>query len=80
MPADTFHFTYGGQKYEASAEAQAEVNGFRRYKLAIPKVQSIVEGSVHMTETLEGDWVIEKIISADPVQEEFLHEIGQVFV
>jgi len=33
-----------------------------------------------MIETLEGDWEIEKIMSADPIHEEFLHDIAQGFV
>ena len=77
---DPFTFTYCEQKYEAFAECLPSSNGFRRYKLNFPNVQSIVEGSVHMLETLEGDWQIDKITSADPIHEEFLHDIAQGFV
>ncbi len=77
---EPFTFRYGGQEFKAMAECLPSVNGFRRYKLAFPNIQSIVEGSVHMTETLNGDWQIEKIMSADPIHEEFLHGIAQGFV
>lgn len=77
---DPFTFTYCEQKYQAFAECLPSVNGFRRYKLAFPNIQSIVEGSVDMLETPEGDWQIEKIMSADPIHEEFLHNIAQGFV
>jgi hypothetical protein len=80
MPGDNFSFTYSGQQYEAQAECLPEVNGFRKYRLNFPNVQSIVEGSVQVTETLEGDWEIDKIMSADPVHEEFLHDVAQGFV
>jgi hypothetical protein len=77
---DPFTFTYSDQKYEAFAECLPSSNGFRRYKINFPNVQSIVEGSVQMIETLEGDWQIDKIMSADPIHEEFLHDIAQGFV
>jgi hypothetical protein len=80
MPYESFSFTYSGQQYQAQAECLPSSNGFRRYKLQFPNIQSIVEGSVHMIETLGGDWEIEKIMSADPIHEEFLHDIAQGFV
>ena len=80
MPQQYFTFTYSGRQYQAEADCLPQVNEFRRYKLRFPNVQSIVEGSVHMLETLEGDWQIEKIMSADPIHEEFLHDIAQGFV
>jgi hypothetical protein len=80
MQEEYFSFEYNGQKYQAEAECQPSVNGFRRYKLKFPNVQSIVEGSVLMIETLEGDWQIDKIMGADPIHEEFLHAIAQGFV
>ena len=39
-----------------------------------------VEGSVHMIDTLVGDWEIKRFVSADPIHEEFLHDIAQGFV
>jgi hypothetical protein len=80
MSYEPFYFTYCEQQYQAQAECLPTSNGFRRYKLHFPNVQSIVEGSVHVMETLEGDWQIEKIMSADPIHEEFLHDISQGFV
>jgi hypothetical protein len=80
MPYDPFGFTYSGQQYQAQAECLPSSNGFRRYKLHFPNVQSIVEGSVHIIETPEGEWLIEKIMSVHPVPEEFLHDIAQGFV
>ncbi|MDP9041492.1 MAG: hypothetical protein M3N30_05885 [Bacteroidota bacterium] len=77
---EPFTFRYSGQEYEAVAECLPSVNGYRKYKLAFPNIQSIVEGSVHMSETPNGDWQIEKIMSADPIHEEFLHDIAQGFV
>jgi hypothetical protein len=38
-----------------------------------------VEGSVHMIDTLEGDWEIKRFVCADPIHEEFLHNIAQGF-
>jgi hypothetical protein len=80
MPEDSFPFTYSGHQCEAQAECLPSVNGFRRYRLNFPNVQSIVAGSVCMAETPEGEWEIEKIMSADPIHEEFLHQIAQGFV
>ena len=80
MPEEIFSFTYSGQEYQAKALCLPDSNGFRRYKINFPNVQSIVEGSVYLTETLEGDWLIDKIMSADPIHEEFLHDISQGFV
>jgi hypothetical protein len=77
---DPFTFTYSNEQYQAFAECLPSSNGYRRYKLNFPNVGSIVEGSVHMTETLGGDWAIDKIMSADPIHEEFLHDIAQGFV
>jgi hypothetical protein len=77
---DPFTFTYADQKYEAYAECLPSSNGFRRYKINFPNVQSIVEGSVYLNETLECEWQIEKIMSADPIHEEFLHDVAQGFV
>ena len=80
MQEEYFSFPYNGKNYQAEAEGLPSVNGFRRYKLNFPNVQNIVEGSVLMIETLEGDWQIDKIIHADPIHEEFLHDIAQGFV
>jgi hypothetical protein len=80
MPYDPFGFTYSGQQYQAQAECLPSSNGFTRYKLHFPNVQSIMEGSVHIIETPEGEWLIEKIMSVPPVPEEFLHDIAQGFV
>jgi hypothetical protein len=80
MQEKYFSFPYNGQNYQAEAESLPSVNGFRRYKLNFPNCQRIVEGSVLMIETLEGDWQIDKISSADPTHEEFLHNIAQGFV
>ncbi len=77
---DPFTFTYAGQTYEAFAECLPDSNGFRRYKINFPNVQSIVEGCVYLNETPEGEWAIDKIMSADPVHVEFLHDISQGFV
>jgi hypothetical protein len=77
---DLFSFTYCDQQYKAFAECLPSSNGFRRYKLNFPNVQSIVEGSVHISETPEGEWLIEKFMSVHPVPEEFLHDIAQGFV
>jgi hypothetical protein len=80
MTQEPFQFTYRDQPFEAKAECLPAVNGFRHYRLAFPNVQSIVEGSVHVTETPEGEWLIEKFISVHPVPEEFLHAVSQGFV
>jgi hypothetical protein len=80
MPPESFHFTYSGQSYEAKAECLPSANGYRKYRLYFPNVQSIVEGSVYVNETPEGEWEIDKIMSADPVHEEFLHAVSQGFV
>jgi hypothetical protein len=80
MQEENFSFPYNGQNYQAVAQSLPGVNGFRRYKLNFPNCQHIVEGSVLMIETLEGDWEIDKISSADPIHEEFLHNIAQSFV
>jgi hypothetical protein len=80
MTGETFSFSYSGQHYEAEAECLPSVNGYRKYKINFPNVQSIVEGSVYLTETPEGEWEIGKIMSADPIHEEFLHQISQGFV
>jgi hypothetical protein len=39
-----------------------------------------VKGSVYLNETPEGEWAIDKIMSADSIHEEFLHDIAQGFV
>ena len=77
---DSFNFTYSDVQYTAFAECLPSSNGFRRYKLNFPNVQSIVEGSVHVIESIGGDWAIDKVMSADPIHEEFLHDIAQGFV
>jgi hypothetical protein len=80
MPDESFPFTYSGQQFEAKAECLPNENGYRKYRLNFPNIQSIVEGSVYVNETPEGEWAIDKIMSADPVHEEFLHDIAQGFV
>jgi len=80
MQGEPFCFTYCEQQYEAIAECLSSANGFRRYRLAFPHIQSIVEGTVQVAETPEGEWLIEKFMSVHPVPEEFLHNICQGFV
>jgi hypothetical protein len=80
MPLETFPFTYNSQSFNAQAENLPSANGYRKYRLYFPNVQSIVEGSVYLNETPEGEWEIDKIMSADPVHEEFLHAVSQGFV
>jgi hypothetical protein len=80
MQGEPFSFTYCEQQYEAIAEYKPDANGFRRYRLAFPNIQSIVEGSVHMAETPQGEWLIEKFMSVHPVPEEFLNSVCQGFV
>jgi hypothetical protein len=80
MSLDTFPFSYSNEQHEAKAESLPSSNGYRKYRLDFPNIQSIVEGSVYVSETPEGEWKIEKIMSADPVHEEFLHDIAQGFV
>jgi hypothetical protein len=75
-----FTFHYAGQSFEATAECLSDANSSRRYKIDFPNVQSIVEGSVYLSEAGNGEWEIEKIMSADPVHEEFLHQVSQGFV
>lgn len=77
---EPFSFTYSNQQYQAFAESLPTSNSYRNYRLAFPNVQSIVEGSVQVSETPEGEWLIEKFISANPVPEEFLHAVSQGFV
>jgi hypothetical protein len=76
----SFSFTYSGQPYEGKAENLPSANGYRKYRLYFPNIQSMVEGSVYVNETPEGEWAIDKIMSADPLHEEFLHDIAQGFV
>ncbi len=80
MPGGIFHFTYCDQQYEARAECNPIVNGPKKYKISFPNVQSIVEGSVHFNETSEGEWSIEKIMSAHPIPKEFLDDITNGFI
>jgi hypothetical protein len=80
MPGEPFIFTYCDQQFEARAECLPSVNDFKRYKISFPNVQSIVEGSVYLTETPGGEWVIEKIFGAHPIHEEFLNDISHGFV
>ena len=80
MQTEPFSFTYCEQQYEAMAECLPDANSFRRYRLAFPKIQSIVEGTIQVAETPEGEWLIEKFMSVHPVPEEFLHGVCQGFV
>jgi hypothetical protein len=80
MTGDPFPFTYSGQQFEAKAECLPSSTSYRKYRLDFPNIQSIVEGSVYLSETPDGEWAIEKIMSADPIHEEFLHDISQGFV
>ena len=79
MNGEPFAFTYCDQ-HEAFAECLASANTFRRYRLAFPNIQSIVEGTIHVAETADGEWLIEKFMSVHPVPEEFLHNVCQGFV
>jgi hypothetical protein len=80
MVGRSFYFTYNEIQYEARAECHPVVDGLRRYKLCFPNIQSIVEGSVHLSETSEGKWSIERIMSLHPIPKEFLHEITSGFI
>jgi hypothetical protein len=80
MQGDPFYFIYCEQQYEATAEYLSSSNSFRRYRLAFPNIQSIVEGSIHVAETSQGEWIIEKFMSVHPVPEEFLNGVCQGFV
>jgi hypothetical protein len=80
MQREPFSFTYCEQQYEAMAECLPDANSFRRYRLAFPNIQSIVEGTIQVAETPEGEWLIEKFMSVYPVPEEFLHGVCQGFV
>ena len=80
MPDPSFEFYYNDKCYQATAECIPSKNGYRKYKIAFPNVQSIVEGTVDLNETQFGDWEIGKIMSADPVHEEFLRQVAQGFV
>lgn len=80
MSEERFSFYYNDECFEAKAECLESDTGFRRYKLNFPNVLNITEGSVYVAEQLYGEWEIEKIMSADPIQEEFLHKIAQGFV
>jgi hypothetical protein len=80
MKNEKFPFYYAEQCYEAEAECLETDNGYRKYRINFPTVLNIVEGTVYVSEQPYGDWEIEKIMSADPVQEEFLHKIAQGFV
>jgi hypothetical protein len=76
----TFPFCYQDETFEARALPLSSKTGFRNYKIHFPNVLNIVEGSVDMSESLNGEWEICKIFSADPIQEEFLHCLAQAFV
>ena len=80
MQSETFSFTYCEQQYEAIAEYKPNENSYRRYRLAFPNIQSIVEGSIHVAETAQGEWLIERFMSVHPVPEEFLNSVCQGFV
>jgi len=80
MQEEHFSFTYCEQQYEAIAEYKPGDNSFRRYRLAFPNIQSIVEGSIHVAETQQGGWLIERFMSVHPVPEEFLNSVCQGFV
>jgi hypothetical protein len=80
MPGSSFYFIYNDIQYEAKAECHPVVNGLRSYKLRFPNIQSIVEGSVHLNETSEGKWTIERIMSLHPIPKEFLDEITSGFI
>ena len=80
MKNEKFSFYYADHCYEAEAECLETDTGYRKYRINFPAVLNIVEGTVYVSEQLYGDWEIEKIMSADPVQEEFLHKIAQGFV
>ena len=80
MQEEHFSFTYCEQQYEAIAEYKPGDNRFRRYRLAFPNIQSIVEGSIHVAETQQGGWLIERFMSVHPVPEEFLNSVCQGFV
>ena len=80
MPGTPFQFHYNDKQYEARAEYQPVVKGLRRYKLCFPNIQSIVEGSVHVCETTEGKWSIEKIMTVHPIPKEFLDNITDGFI
>jgi hypothetical protein len=80
MQTEPFSFTYCEQQYEATAECLPGANILRRYRLAFPNIQSIVEGTIQVAETPEGEWLIEKFMSVHPVPEEFLQGVCQGFV
>ncbi|HET7002061.1 MAG TPA: hypothetical protein VFI33_12155 [Puia sp.] len=79
MQGEPFSFTYCEKQYEAFAEFKPDTNGIRRYRLAFPNIQSIVEGTVHVAETPKGEWMIERFMSVHPVPEEFLNSVCQGF-
>jgi hypothetical protein len=68
------------EKYEGRVHPLPGDGGFRNFKIHFPNVLNIVEGSVEISESLNGEWEICKIFSADPIQEEFLHCLAQSFV
>ena len=80
MQSEPFTFTYCEQQYEALAESVPSADRYRRFRLAFPNVQSIVEGSMHVTETAHGEWLIERFMSMHPVPEEFLRGVYVGFV
>ncbi len=80
MTDPSFEFYYQDQCYQASAKELPSNNGYRCYKIFFPNVQSITEGSVDLHEAQDGEWEIRKIMSADPVHEEFLHQVAEGFV
>ena len=80
MQGEPFSFTYCEQQYEAMAEHKPDENRFRRFRLAFPNILSIVEGSIHVAETPQGEWLIERFMSVHPVPEEFLNSVCQGFV
>ena len=77
---DPFTFNYDNQQFQAFAELLPSANTYRNYRLAFPNVETIVEGSIHVSETPEGEWLMDKFIAINPVPEKFLHSVSQGFV